>query len=87
MLLDKPSLPLPLGDNHLDDLAAPRHETGEKPRRFVLERPNVWLRRLGEMGDPGASIESVLARLPLARAKERTSASFTTTTGNPAAAA
>jgi hypothetical protein len=33
MLLDK--LPLPLGDDHLDDLAALGDETGEKLRRLV----------------------------------------------------
>ncbi|MGC2225070.1 MAG: hypothetical protein WA624_23250 [Methylocella sp.] len=51
VLLDKPSLPLPLGDGHLDDLTAPCDEIGEKPRRFVLERTDVQLCRRGEMGD------------------------------------
>jgi hypothetical protein len=43
MLLDNPPLPLPLGDDHLDDLTAPCDEIGEKPRRFVLERTDVRL--------------------------------------------
>jgi hypothetical protein len=33
VLLDKPSPPLPLGDDHLDDLTTPCDEIGEKPSR------------------------------------------------------
>jgi hypothetical protein len=44
-------LPLPLGDNRLDDLAASCDKTSEKLCRRVRERPEVRLGCLGEMGD------------------------------------
>jgi hypothetical protein len=37
VLLDKPSPPLPLGDDHLDDLTTPCDEIGEKPSRFITK--------------------------------------------------
>jgi hypothetical protein len=36
VLLDKPSPPLPLGDDHLDDLTR-CDEIGEKPNRFITK--------------------------------------------------
>jgi hypothetical protein len=37
VLLDKPSPPLPLSDDHLDDLTTLCDEIGEKPRRFITK--------------------------------------------------
>jgi hypothetical protein len=42
---------LPLGDDHLDDLAASCDKTSEKLRRFVRERADFRLHRRGEKGD------------------------------------
>ena len=44
-------LPLPLGDDHLDDLPAAGDEIGQQPRLRIGQRPNLRLRRLDEVGD------------------------------------
>src|ERR1700677_195478 len=45
-------LAIALGDDHLNDLAAPRDEVGKQLGRFVGEWTQVRLGRLDEAGDP-----------------------------------
>ena len=49
----RPLLALPLGDDHLDDLAAAGDEIGQELGRLVGQRPRLGLGRLGEVGDHG----------------------------------
>jgi hypothetical protein len=53
VLLDKPSPPLPLGDDHLDDLTTPCDEIGEKPSLFITKpwTPKLNPKRRSRQGD------------------------------------
>ena len=79
-------MPLPLGQQHVEQLAAAQQDRLELLGGGIRQGPGGGRTRAPKSARTCASIASVLAKRPRALAKSRTWRGFTTATGRPAAA-
>ncbi len=79
-------MPLPFGQQHLEQLAAAQQHRLQLLGRGIRQRSRRGLHARAEEREDLASIASVLAKRPTAFAKSRTWRGFTIATGRPAAA-